>query len=148
NEFIRQAESHLLEVARAYWALYAARQNYLQKSGLIAETTEITEELRARLSVGTPQTALFRADSALASRQSDLVRAEAAVRNAQDRLRTLISDPVLLAASASELIPGDEPLLGGPPGDAMHAGYVALQKRPEIKQAFLQLRGATIREKA
>ena len=31
--------------------------------------------------------------------------------------------------------------------DAAHAGYVAVQKRPEVKQAFLQLRGATIREK-
>ena len=75
------------------------------------------------------------------------MRAGAAVRDAQDRLRTLVSDPVLLVASASELIPADEPLLSGPPVDATHAGYVALQKRPEIKQAFLQLRAATIREK-
>jgi outer membrane protein TolC len=148
SEFIRQSESQLLEIARSYWALYAARQNYWQKAGLIDQTVGITDELRERLSVGTPQTALFRADSALASRRSDLVRAGAAVRNAQDRLRTLVSDPVLLAASASELIPADEPLLSGPPVDATHAGYVALQKRPEIKQAFLQLRAATIREKA
>jgi outer membrane protein TolC len=147
NEFIRQAESQLLEVARSYWALYAARQNYWQKAQLIDETAKVTDELRERLSVGTPQTALFRADSALASRRSDLVRANAAVRNAQDRLRTLISDPTLLAASVSELIPADEPLLTDSAIDATHAGYVALQKRPELKQAFLQLRGATIREK-
>jgi outer membrane protein TolC len=146
SEFIRQSESHLLEITRTYWALYAARVTYLQKARLVEETGHVADELRARQQVDARQTQLFRAQSALASRRSDLVRTEAAVRNAQDRLRALTSDPDLLDAPDSELIPADRLVLSAAPVDAQQAAYAALRNRPEITQAFLQLRAATIRE--
>jgi len=111
SEFIRQSESHLLEITRTYWALYAARVTYLQKAKLVEETGRVADEMRARQEVDARKTQLFRAESALAERRSDLVRVEAAVRNAQDRLRTLTSDPELLDAPESELIPADRLIL-------------------------------------
>ncbi|MEA3207026.1 MAG: hypothetical protein QOE70_83 [Chthoniobacter sp.] len=146
SEFIRQSESHLLEITRTYWALYAARVTYLQKAKLVEETGRVADELRARQQVDARQTQLFRAQSALASRRSDLIRAEAAVRNAQDRLRALTSDPELLNAPDSELIPADRLMLTAAPVDGQQAAQAALRNRPEITQAFLQLRAATIRE--
>ncbi len=107
REFIRQSESHLLEIARTYWALYAARVTYLQKRRMIEETTHLADELKGRQAVDTQQAQLFRAQSTLAIRRSDLVRAEAAIRNAQDRLRALTSDPALLDMGSMELIPAD-----------------------------------------
>ena len=147
SEFIRQSESHLLEVTRTYWALYAARVTYLQKARLVDETARVSDELKARQKVDAQQSQLFRAESALASRRSDLVRSEAAVRNAQDRLKALTSDPNLMDSPNVELIPGDRLILGGSPFDPQAAAAVALENRPEINQAFLQLRAATIREK-
>ena len=147
SEFIRQSESHLLEVTRTYWALYAARVTYLQKARLVDETAHVTDELKARQKVDAQQSQLFRAESALASRRSDLVRSEAAVRNAQDRLKALTSDPNLMDSPNVELIPGDRLILGGSSVDPQAAAAVALENRPEINQAFLQLRAATIREK-
>ena len=82
QEFLRQSQSHLLEITRTYWALYAARTTYLQKARLVNDTARVTDELRARQKVDAGQSQLFRAESALASRRSDLVRSEAAVRNA------------------------------------------------------------------
>ncbi len=146
QEFIRQSESHLLEITRTYWALYAARITYLQKARLVNDTARVTDELRARQKMDAGQSQLFRAESALASRRSDLVRSEAAVRNAQDRLRALTSDPNLLATVNTELIPRDKLVLTSSPFDAQDAARSALQARPEINQAFLQLRAATIRE--
>lgn len=146
SEFVRQSESHLLEITRTYWALYAARVTYLQKARLVEETGKVTDELRARQQVDAKQTQLFRAQSALAERRSDLVRTEAAVRNAQDRLRALTSDPELLNSPESELIPGDRLILSSSPVDPQAAAQSALRNRPEINQAFLQLRAATIRE--
>jgi outer membrane protein TolC len=146
SEFIRQSESHLLEITRTYWALYAARVTYLQKARLVDETGNITDELRARQQVDAQKSQLFRAQSALASRRSDLVRVEAAVRNAQDRLRALTSDPELLNAPDAELIPADRLILTASPFDGQQAAYTALRNRPEINQAFLQLKAATIRE--
>ena len=147
SEFIRQSESHLLEVTRTYWALYAARVTYLQKARLVDETARVSDELKARQKVDARQTQLFRAQSALASRRSDLVRSEAAVRNAQDRLKALTSDPALLDGPNVELIPSDRLVLGASAVDTESAARTALENRPEINQAFLQLRAAVIREK-
>ena len=145
SEFIRQSESHLLEITRSYWALYAARIVYLQKFKLVGDTTHVVDELRGRLKVDAPHSQLMRAESALASRRSDLVRSEGAVRNAQDRLKALIDDPQLLASPSVELIPTDRMVLHGVGIDAQHAAIVALENRPEINQGFLQLRACAIR---
>ena len=66
-EFVRQSESHLLEITRTYWALYAARVTYLQKAKLVEETARVTDELKARQKVDAQQSQFFRAESALAS---------------------------------------------------------------------------------
>jgi outer membrane protein TolC len=146
QEFIRQSESHLLEITRTYWALYAARVTYLQKSRLVDDTARVTDELRARQKVDAGKSQLFRAESALASRRSDLVRAESAVRNAQDRLKALTSDPTLLHDPNIEIIPRDRLVLTKSAFDGEAAAHAALESRPEINQAFLQLRAATVRE--
>ena len=146
-EFVRQSESHLLEITRTYWALYAARVTYLQKAKLVEETAHVTEEMKTRQKVDARQSQLFRAESALASRRADLIRSEAAIRNAQDRLKALTSDPELLASPNTELIPSDRLLLTATSVDTQQAAAAALEHRPEINQAFLQLRAATIREK-
>ena len=146
QEFIRQSESHLLEITRTYWALYAARVTYLQKSRLVEDTARVADELRARQKLDAGQSQLFRAESALASRRSDLVRAEAAVRNAQDRLKALTSDPTLLNEADLEIIPHDRMVLTPAAFDSESASRAALENRPEINQAFLQLRAATVRE--
>ena len=146
SEFIRQSESHLLEITRTYWALYAARVTYLQKAKLVDETAHVADELKARQTVDAKQSQLFRAQSALATRRSDLVRQEAAIRNAQDRLKALVNDPDLLASAGSELVPRDRLILTSMPVDTQFSAQQALESRPEIAQAFLQLRAATIRQ--
>ncbi len=144
-EFIRQSESHLQEIARAYWSLYSARVTYLQKLKLLEETGKLADEIKARVNLDAQSNQLFRAQSALASRKADLIRSEAAIRNAQDRLRSLTNDPDLLSNADIELIPRDRLVLDGDMVDAQSAARVALETRPEINQAFMQLRAATLR---
>jgi outer membrane protein TolC len=146
HEFIRQSESHLLEIARTYWALYAARVTYLQKAKLIEDTAHIADELGARQKVDAQKSQLFRAQSALADRRSQLIRAEAAIRNAQDRLKTLTSDPSLTGEAYIEIIPRDRLVLSNKGADAQSAARTAMENRPEIQQAFLQLRAASLRQ--
>jgi outer membrane protein TolC len=146
NEFIRQSESHLLEICRTYWALHAARENLASKTRLIERTSKTSEEVKARAAVDAQQKQIYRAESALASRRAEVIRAEAAVRNAQDRLKTLINDPELLAEPNLDLVPADAPSSRQQSADVQEAARVALENRPEIRQAFMQLRAATIRE--
>ena len=147
SEFVRQTQSHLQEIARAYWTLYAVRVTYLQKLRLLEETGKLADEVKARMKLDAQTNQLFRAQSAVAARKADLIRSEAAIRNAQDRLRALTSDPRLMPDSDGELIPRDRLVLSGEMVDAQQAAHTALRSRPEINQAFNQLRAATIRER-
>jgi len=147
QEMIRQAENHLLEVSRAYWALYLSRATYLQKRRIYEQALKVAEELKARGSVDAVKGQMARADSAIAERRADLVRAELAISNAQDRIRALVNSPQLAEANAPELIPADPPIMREYRVDYPSAAKQALAQRPEINQAFMQVRAAAVREK-
>jgi outer membrane protein TolC len=147
QEFIRQSESHLLEITRTYWTLYAARANYQTKKRLADSSRSIVVDLEARGDFDAAKRQLLRARAAEAERRANLVRAEAAIRNAEDRLKALVNDPALRELSAIEIIPSDPPISAPIATDLKDAATQALEKRPEILQAFLQLKSGAVREK-
>ncbi len=146
EEFIRQAESHLLEINRAYWSLYLARGLYFSRKQLVDETTDIVKELDARTDVDAVRRQQLRANAALAERKANLVRSEAAIHNAQDRLVALINDPQMEQQVNLEIIPKNEPTLTEMPANLRAAAAAALKERPEVAQGFFQLKAAAIRE--
>jgi len=147
QEFIRQSESHLLEIARTYWTLYAARATYLTKKNHADSIDSIITELEARQEFDAARRQLLRAEAAGAERRAELVRSEAAVRNAEDRLKALVNDPQLRGMGAIEIVPEDPPSVRPVSLDLEASATSALQRRPEILQAFLQLRAGAVREK-
>lgn len=145
HEFLRQAESHLLEITRTYWGLYLARGVYQAKERAFQEAAKTAEDLESRRDFDALRQQILRARAAGAERKADLVRAESAVRNAEDRLKALVNDPALREISALEIIPTDRPVLERPAGNLQEAAIAALEQRPEIQQAFLQLKAASVR---
>jgi outer membrane protein TolC len=147
DEFIRQLETHLMEVNRTYWALYLARAIYLDKQRFVSEAAAVVEELGKRGNLDAMASQMSRARSALATRKSDLVRSELAIRNAESRLRSLMNDPELIASGVAEIIPGDVPLAAPVAPEYATSVADALAYRPEIKQAQRSLTAANLREK-
>lgn len=145
DEFTRQVEAHLLETYRAYWGLYLERAHLLQKKKLLAETQKITNDLEARLGIDTLESELQMAKATLAMRDTDSIRAEQAVRNAEGKLLALMNDPSLVLKRTLELIPSDIPLTAKKPIEMRTSVQTALQSRPEVKQAFKQLKAGVIR---
>jgi outer membrane protein OmpA-like peptidoglycan-associated protein len=145
GEFTRQASAHLLEIERAYWALYLERSNLLQKKKLFTEAEKVVAELKARRSVDTLDSQLKQASAVLSQRYADSIRSEQAVRNAEGKLVSLINDPELLAHEKFELVTTDAPQVRQAQRDVKHAAEIALQRRPEISQAFKQLKAGVIR---
>ena len=94
-EYIRQLESYLLEVNRAYWGVYLARAGYLQKRSLVDRTEGIVTQLQEREGVDESAnlSELLRARSSLAQRRASLIRSAMAIRTAEERLRALVNDP-------------------------------------------------------
>ncbi len=146
REFLRQTESHLVEVARAYWGLYMARAVYLQKKNLVDETDLVVSELQDRQDLDAESAQLSRARAAYANRRADLVRSELAIRNAQDRIQALVNSAELYRSNNGEFIPLDAPTLSTAEVSLTEAAAEALENRPEIAQAFKQLKAAALRE--
>lgn len=147
EEFLRQTEAHLLEVIRAYWNLYQARALYFQKQKLVASTKAILDEIESRQSLDVRSIQLVRVRASYSQRKSDLIRADVAIKNAQDRLKSLIRDPELNIYSEQEIIPIDQPFYAGEHIDLLEAAATALKNRPEILQGFGQLNAALLRNK-
>lgn len=145
DEFSRQLQSHLLEIARAYWALYLERGALLQKRRLLERAEAIHADLHARAGVDTVQSQLVRIQAAVAQRRSDLVRATMAVKNSQDRLNALVNDPHFALTERLELVPADAPLREPIRLDPADSLTTALDRRPELSQSLRQIRAASVR---
>lgn len=143
QELSRQAESHLLEVARAYWSLYAARAVHCQYMRQTLAVEGILKELKGRADADAVKKQILRAESALTDRRADLVRAEVGILNAQDRLHALINEEG--GWSHTEIIPTAALVRKPLALDSTKSANVALEKRAEIQQAFLQVRAAAVR---
>ncbi len=146
DEFIRQLETHLMEVNRTYWSLYLARAVYLDKQRLVGITRSVVDELSERGNLDVIDSQLSRARGALATRRSDLVRSELAIRNAESRLRALLNDPWFVEQKIGEVIPGDLPVAVPISSDFSRSVQASLAFRPEIKQAERHLKAAGLRE--
>lgn len=146
NEFQRQAESHLLEVIRAYWVLYLARSNYAQEKRAAGVVDDLAAKLTRRLGIDAQPLQVSRAKAVASERAAGLVRSANAVRNAEARLKALTNDPVLTATGAPGLVPGDRPVVPDFAVDTRALVETAMASRPEVRSAFLAYRSALLRE--
>jgi outer membrane protein TolC len=145
REFVRQIESHLVEITRTYWGLYLARGVYQAKERAYGDAAKIVGDLESRSDFDADRQQVLRARAATAERKADLIRSESAVRNAEDRLKALVNDPLYKEAANIEIIPTDLPVLDRATSSLEHAATSALENRPEIQQAFLQIKAAAVR---
>ncbi|TCR65734.1 TolC family protein [Bosea sp. BK604] len=145
SEFRRQVENHLMEVARAYWALYLARATYYQRAQSTTGASKIVDQLSGRASLDADVLLLSRARSAQSQREAEQLRSRASVSNAEVRLRALLNDP-RLDQSIGEVVPVGTPLTRYEPLGLQTIVQRAVAFRPEVQQAFLQQKAAVLRE--
>ena len=144
DEFSRQLQSHLLEVARAYWSLYRERSRLVQLNRLYQSAREIEGKLQARRDIDAARSQLVRVQAAVAERRSEIIRQEAAIKNAEARLRSLVNDPSLGVYDV-EFVPRYVPSRTYVPVDLQAARSTAMAYRPELMQTLKQIRAASVR---
>ena len=145
DEFQRQVESHLLEVARAYWSVYLERAALLIKTRLVERTESLATELQSRRGIDAIESQIAKARAAVAARRSELIRAGHAVRNAESRVVALVNHPDLRLSNAFEIVTRTPPTLSRRVMSPREASSHAIQNRPEIAQAVKQLRAGMVR---
>ena len=145
HEFLAVLQDELLEIVRAYWALYQERAFLAQQMRLYLNTQDIYNTLGARQIVDTQRTQLVTASSALESRRSDLIRARTAVTNAETRLRGMLNAPELSNSDILELIPSEIPAISYLPADLQAEIQTAIRNRPEALAAIQQIKAGSTR---
>ena len=143
--FLAQLQDQLIEVVRAYWALYLERATLAQQVRLYLNTEQIVELLRNRQTIDAQRTQLITASSALESRRAELIRARTAVINSETRLRGLINAPELSRSDIAELVPVDRPGIEFYDADLQAEIQTALRHRPEVQIALQEIKGAATR---
>ena len=145
NEYKRQLESHLLEVTRAYWALYLAKGNLLLREKMFNSIKSINEEMKQRQSIDALESQIYHTEAALSFHQAQIIRAKAAVTNARDRLLYLVNDPEFIEKRIDQVVPMDIPYTKWVGVDLNESLLEAIEHRPELEQSYLQIRSSTIR---
>jgi outer membrane protein TolC len=142
EEFRRQLQAHLLEVSRAYWALYLERAVLYQRINSYMRGRQVFEKLEQRRHIDAPVNQIVSAEASVKQRLSELTRARAAVRNAESRLRSLVNDPLYFDV---EIVPEDVPTFDYMPVDLGESVSLAIQRRPEVAQSLKQIKAACVR---
>lgn len=145
NEVTIGLQSHLVQVSRAYWDLYFRRAVLRQKQLHYRRGREILSRLEDRREVDSMQSQILAARAAVAVRHADLNRAEMAIRNAESRIRILVSSPTLYGQGRQELLPVTptaDDWIDVPIRDAL---ATALYHRAEVDRAIQQTRMAAVR---
>ena len=111
DKLAEDLESHLIKVTEAYWELYRARAEYLQRLKLLTSAEATLDILEAREGVDAVQRQVLRARAAVATRRSEIVRARTSIRNAESA--------AAVAGQRSRPGPGGSPGIcsGGRPAD-------------------------------
>ncbi|MBW3565742.1 MAG: TolC family protein [Acidobacteria bacterium] len=143
EEFRRAMIETVLSVEQAYYDLIFARQNLevrRQSLGLARDQERITQ-IRIDVGASAPLD-ILQPRVAVATRQEEIIVAEASVRDAEDRLRTLMNLPA--DQWASEIIPTEELEVHDVDLDTVSAVALAWELRPEVRQSELQTASSEI----
>ncbi len=139
----RQIEDQMTEVIRTYWTLYAERSRVLQRYRLVTDLQKVAERITARESLDTLPSEAIQANAAVRKAAASIIRAQSGVDNNEARLSALLSDPTLYGDKV-EIIPTQRPVRKYIDVPLEDVAVLALQNRPEVKSAALQVRAAEL----
>jgi len=141
NEAVRQkAEELVADVERAYWNLVLQRKTLQVKQESLRAAKALLEATRAKVDQGVlASIEALVAESGAASQEDAVVVAERAVRDAQDQLRRFFTPTAAALTNEAAIIPLDEPEPEQREIDLAALTQAALENRPELVQAKLDL---------
>lgn len=150
RDAIEQLRSQLIQltadVEQAYWNLYFANIQLLVQERLLQRGIETRDVLEGRLEFDVRPAEYSDAVATVESRRGDVIRAENLVRQRSDALKLLINDSEITVGDELVLLPLDEPVDESVDFNLLDAITTALQLRPEIRRAVLNIDDAAIRQ--
>ena len=131
---------------QAYWSLVFARRQVAIQRRLYELTVKTKDDVVAREGLDATPEHIARAYTFVALRKADVISAEQRLRDAIETLKREINDPDIPVASEIMIDPIDDPINVPIKVNLADAITNALQKRPEVKQALLDIDDSSIRQ--
>lgn len=145
NSLATQVSALAEAVEIAYWDLVVAHHTLKIQSRLLERGREVRQVLVRRQDFDAEPAQLSDALAVVDARQAQLLRAQSFVQRASDRLKYLMNDPSFPLTGETLLIPRELPKLAPPRLDFDGALTHALDVRPEVKNALLEVEDADVR---
>jgi outer membrane protein len=141
NEAVKQKAQELVaDVERAYWNLVLQRKILQVKQEALRTAKGLLDAARAKVDQGVlASIEALVAESGAASQEEAVVVAERAVRDAEDQLRRFFTPSAAALTNEASIIPLDEPDPEPREIDLAALTQAALEERPELAQAKLDL---------
>ena len=146
---IQQLKGTLLtsvnDAEAAYWALVRAASDVLVLQRLLERGEDVLDALKKRQKFTKPS-AISNAAAAVESRRANVIRAQRTLRDASDRLKTIMNDPDLTVGSEIMVLPQDRPVDQSIDFSLVDSINTAIANRPEVQRAVLSLDNTSIRQ--
>jgi HAE1 family hydrophobic/amphiphilic exporter-1 len=148
SEFKQKVTDTISNIQTAYWDLVSAIRNYEIRRNSVKLAQINLRDSRKKVEVGTSAPIdVTDAEATAASREVDLISAEETILRAQNTLRSLVSNDRNADIWRKVIVPTDQPDFKEFKVDVETATNTALQNRPELRQADLNLQQLDIRRR-
>ncbi len=139
-QFESSVQDLLLAVDQAYWNLVFTIGDLRAKQTSLEAAQDFLRNNTIKYEAGSlPQIEVTRARARVADRQEAIVTAQAALRNAEDRLRTLLDSRDYPLASEARIFPTDAPTIYAVEMNLEQSIRKALALRPDIRGQIITL---------
>ncbi len=134
SQFQQTLLDTIYNVETAYWILKYSIENLKVQRQSLQLARDLLEENKRKIEVGTmPPIEIYTAESEVATREADILVAEAAVKNNEDRLKTIVNLSAFKDRKDIEVIPIDRPTFEKREITLEEALVTALENRPDLK---------------
>ncbi|MDD5543579.1 MAG: TolC family protein [Acidobacteriia bacterium] len=146
--FRQQVISIVNQALNLYWELVFDREDVRVKQASLDLATKTNEDNKRQVEIGTlAPIDVVQSETAVASRRQDLITSQYTLQQTQDNLKRFLSGKLDPGAIIAKLDPVDQ---AKPPADQSIAEVpdsirIALNNRPEVAQAHLDLKNRDLR---
>jgi len=148
SQFRQTVMDTLANAEKAYWLLVFTIMDEKSKEASLKLAQDFLDQTRIKVKVGTlPPIEITQAEAQVADQEEGIITGLAAIRAAEDNLRRLMNVPTSSPLWHQPIQPADEPQVLDKIVNEEEAIKTALDKRPELEQARLDLlnRDATVK---
>lgn len=132
-------------VEQTYWQLASAQQSLLIQQRLLERTIAMRDKLEPRFGFDLLLADLNEVNARVDQRRADVLRSRERVRSLSDQLKRLINDPELPVSDETLIIPAEVAMDQPITFSLLDQVTTALQHRPEMDTALLQIDDIDIR---